>query len=69
LVTRNIQTLKEILSELENEGRKIGLRINEEKTKYKNVSPIQAKSYLQDIIIDNSKFEGVDGFIYDWDQF
>jgi hypothetical protein len=33
-VTGNIQTLNEILSELETEGRKLGLKINEGKTKY-----------------------------------
>jgi hypothetical protein len=34
LVTRNTPTLKELLSALETEGRKMGLRINEEKAKY-----------------------------------
>jgi hypothetical protein len=33
------QTLKEILSAMETEGRKMGLRINEEKTKYMKMSP------------------------------
>jgi hypothetical protein len=36
LVTRNTPTLKELCA-LETEGRKMGLRINEEKTKYLNV--------------------------------
>lgn len=40
----NIQNLKEILSTLESEGRKIGLRINEKKTKYTKMSPTQVKN-------------------------
>jgi hypothetical protein len=38
LVTRNTLTLKELLSALETEGRKMGLRINEEKTRYMKMS-------------------------------
>jgi sorting nexin-29 len=47
LVTRNTPTLKELLSALEIEGRKMGLRINEEKTKYMKMSCTQARRYLQ----------------------
>jgi hypothetical protein len=48
-VTRNIQTIKEILYALKTEGRKIGLRINAEKTKYAymKMSPTQVKIYPQ----------------------
>jgi hypothetical protein len=46
LVTRNTPTLKELLAALETEGRKIGLRINEEKTKYMKMSSTQARRYL-----------------------
>jgi hypothetical protein len=41
-VTRNTLTLKE-LSALEIEGRRMGLRINEEKTKYMKMSSTQAR--------------------------
>jgi hypothetical protein len=40
------QTLKETLSALETEGKKMGLRINEEKTKYMGMSPTQVKNDL-----------------------
>jgi sorting nexin-29 len=43
LVTRNTPSLKELLSALETEGRKMGLRINEEKIKYMKMSSSQAR--------------------------
>jgi hypothetical protein len=64
LVTRNTPTLKELLSALETEGKKMGLRINEEKTKYMKMSSTRARSYLQNLIIGDFNFEGVDSFIY-----
>jgi sorting nexin-29 len=63
LVTRNTPTLKELLSALETEGRKMELRINEEKNKYIRMSSTQAR-YLQNLIIGDFNFEGVDI----WDQ-
>jgi hypothetical protein len=63
LVTRNTPTLKELFA-LETEGRKMGLRINEEKTKYMKISSIQARRYLQNLIIGDFNFEGVDNFTY-----
>jgi hypothetical protein len=62
-VTRNTPALKE-LSALETEGRKTGLRINEEKTKYMKMSSTQARRYLQNLIIGDFHFEGVDSFTY-----
>jgi hypothetical protein len=42
----------------------MGLRINEEKTKYMKMSSTQARRYLQNRIIGDSNFEGVDSFTY-----
>jgi hypothetical protein len=64
LVTRNTPTLKELLSALETEGKKMGLRINEEKTKYMKMSSTQAGRFLQNLIIGDFNFEGVDSFTY-----
>jgi sorting nexin-29 len=65
LVTRNTPTLKELFSALETEGRKMGLRINKEKTKYMKLSFTQTRRYLQNlIIIGDFNFEGVDSFTY-----
>jgi hypothetical protein len=64
LATKNIQTLKEILSELESVNRKMGLKINEEKTKCMILFPTQAQKQLLCIIICYFKFQGVVGFIY-----
>jgi sorting nexin-29 len=50
LVTRNTPTSKELLSALKIEGRKMELRINEEKTKYMKMSSTQARRYLQNLI-------------------
>jgi hypothetical protein len=44
---------------LETEGRKMGLRINEEKTKYMKMSSTQAN-----LIIGDFNFEGVESFTY-----
>jgi hypothetical protein len=62
LVTRNTPTLKELLSALETEGRKMGLRINEEKTKYMKMPCTQARRCLQNLIIGDFNFEGVESF-------
>lgn len=51
LATKNIQTLKEILSELQSEDRKIGFKINEEKITRMKMFPIQAQINLQDTIL------------------
>jgi hypothetical protein len=42
----------------------MGLSINEEKTKYKEMSSIQARRYLQNLIIRDFNFERVDSFTY-----
>jgi hypothetical protein len=49
---------------LETEDRRKGLRINEEKTKYMKMSCTQARRYLQNLIIGDFNFEGVDSFTY-----
>jgi hypothetical protein len=49
---------------LETEDRKMGLRINEEKTKYMKMSSTQARRYLQNLIIGDFNFEGVESFTY-----
>jgi hypothetical protein len=64
LVTRNTPTLKELLSALETESRKMGLRINGEKTKYVKMSSTQARRYLQNLVIDDFNFEVVESFTY-----
>jgi hypothetical protein len=46
LVARNTPTLKELLSAMETKGRKMGLRIFKEKTKYMKMSSTQARRYL-----------------------
>jgi len=56
LATKNIQTLKEILTELEIVNRKMGLKINEQKTKCMIMFPTQAQKYLQYITIRDFKF-------------
>jgi hypothetical protein len=42
----------------------MGIRINDEKTKYTKMSSIQARRYLQNRIIGDFNFEGVDSFTY-----
>jgi hypothetical protein len=64
LVTRNTPTLKELLSALETEGRKMGLKIHEEKTKYLKMSSTRERRYLQNLIIGDFNFEGVESFTY-----
>jgi hypothetical protein len=64
LVTRNTPTLKQLLSALETEGRKMELRINEEQTTYMKMSSTQARRYLQNLIIGDFNFEGVESFTY-----
>lgn len=51
LATKNIQTLKEIQSELESKDRKMGFKINEEKITRMKMFPIQAQIKLQDTIL------------------
>jgi hypothetical protein len=46
LITTNIHSLKEISSALGIEGMKMGLRIDEEKTKHKKMSPTRVKNIL-----------------------
>jgi hypothetical protein len=38
----------------------MGLRINEEKTKFFKMSSTQARRYLQNLIIGDTDFEGVE---------
>jgi hypothetical protein len=40
----------------------MGLRINEDKTKYMKMSSTQARRYRQNLIIGNFNSEGVDSF-------
>jgi hypothetical protein len=42
----------------------MGLRINEEKTKYMKMSSTQARRYLQNRIIGDFNFEGVESLTY-----
>jgi hypothetical protein len=42
----------------------MGLRINEDKTKYVKMSPAQARRYRQNLIIGDFNFEGVDSLTY-----
>jgi hypothetical protein len=52
-----------VLSALEIEGRKMGLRINEEKTKYMKLPSTQARC-LHNLIICDFNLEGVESFTY-----
>lgn len=42
----------------------MGLRINEEKTKYMGMSPTQVKGSLEEIIRDDFKLEAVEKFTH-----
>jgi hypothetical protein len=48
---------------LETGGRKMGLGVNEEKTKYMSMFCTQVRRYLQTLAIGGFKREGVDSFI------
>jgi hypothetical protein len=58
LVTRNTPPLKELLSALETEGRKMGRRINQRENQIPENT--QTRRYLQNLIIGDFTFEGVD---------
>ena len=50
--------------QMEGEALKIGLLVNEEKTKYMRMSRTESRRRPQELVIGNKKFEGVSGFKY-----
>uniref|UniRef100_T1HB04 Reverse transcriptase domain-containing protein n=1 Tax=Rhodnius prolixus TaxID=13249 RepID=T1HB04_RHOPR len=57
LVARNIRSLREVFQLLKAEGDKIGLTVNESKTKYMNVSPNGNAVITQDLEVEGYRFE------------
>lgn len=49
---------------IEYKGQIMGLKINEEKTKYMKLSAVEARRRVQNITIGQYNFEGVKDFVY-----
>jgi sorting nexin-29 len=64
LITRTKQKLTQIYEYLDTEARKIGLLVNERKTKYMFMSAVGNTRGLQNLRIRNKEFEGVSEFKY-----
>ena len=56
--------LRELYTEIHTEARKIGLEVNEEKTKYMVMSTDARKRDVNSLNIENNNFESVNSFIY-----
>lgn len=64
LISRNINYLKEMLRELEEQGKRMGLEINEGKTKYMHVTTAEKRRNTNNLTIDSYTFENVVNFEY-----
>jgi hypothetical protein len=63
-VARNVLTLKEVFLEIEKEAEKMGLIVNEAKTKYMVMSTSKTRRAAQNIKLGNRIFEGMSQFKY-----
>lgn len=63
-IARNERTLKEMYIELQMEGKKMGLEINVDKTKYMQMTTNIARQNRNDLTVENSSFQNVTIFTY-----
>jgi len=63
LLARSLKALKEIFHKLQNEATLVGLNINKDKTKYRQIKRIATKDAAH-LKIDNFAFENVETFNY-----
>ena len=64
LISRNKQQLREMLIQVRTEGKKMGLEINEDKTKYMKMATKGERSPATNLIIGDMTFTSVQNFSY-----
>jgi hypothetical protein len=64
IIASTRQKITEIYKKMEDKARKIGLKINESKTKYMIMSMSENRRKTQDLKVEGKSFMGVSNFIY-----
>lgn len=64
LTARNRRYLKEMFLEMEEEGKKIGLEVNDSKTKYMHMTAMEGRRSQENMIVNRHNFENVRSFEY-----
>jgi hypothetical protein len=64
IIARTRQKIIEIYKKMEDKARKIGLKINESKTKYRIMSTSENRRKTQDLKVEGKSFMGVNNFKY-----
>ena len=64
LISRNLKYLKEMFIHIEQEGKKTGLEINQNKTKYMHITTTEERRNNNDLVIGTYTFENVVNFEY-----
>uniref|UniRef100_A0A8D8V6E2 Craniofacial development protein 2 n=1 Tax=Cacopsylla melanoneura TaxID=428564 RepID=A0A8D8V6E2_9HEMI len=64
LISRSKHRLIEMYKDLEERGKELGLVINEAKTKHMKLSATEERRQVEDLVIDDKRFQGVSQFKY-----